>query len=70
MPDQSSFLTLETFEAHGLQLKSLVADLEYDFPPFNPTPTMSDREIMWRAGQRSVVEYILRKTNGKEEKGQ
>lgn len=44
-------------------LQALVDELEDMYPPMNPTPKDSDRLIMYRAGQRSVVEYILAKSN-------
>ena len=44
-------------------LQALVDELEEMFPPINPTPRDDDRAIMYRAGQRSVVEYILSKIN-------
>ena len=44
-------------------LQALVDELEEMFPPINPTPRDDDRTIMYRAGQRSVVEYILSKMN-------
>jgi hypothetical protein len=46
-------------EAHGLQLTSLVQQLEENFPPLNPHPDDSHSKIMYSAGQRSVVEWIL-----------
>ena len=47
----------------GSPLQALVDELEKMYPPLNPSPRDSDREIMYRAGQRSVVEYILSKQN-------
>lgn len=44
-------------------LQALVDELEDMYPPINPTPNDEDRAIMYRAGQRSVVEYILSKLN-------
>jgi hypothetical protein len=44
-------------------LQALVDELEEMYPPINPTPTDENRTIMYRAGQRSVVEYILSKMN-------
>jgi hypothetical protein len=44
-------------------LQALVDELEDMYPPINPTPNDEDRTIMYRAGQRSVVEYILSKLN-------
>tara|TARA_Y100001980_G_C14384740_1_gene185678 strand:- start:11 stop:172 length:162 start_codon:yes stop_codon:yes gene_type:complete len=48
-------------EAKGIQLNVLVNELNEIFPPVNPTPQMTDRAIMYSAGQRSVVEWILNK---------
>lgn len=42
-------------------LQSLVDELESLFPQLNPSPKDSDREIMYRAGQRSVVEFLKEK---------
>ena len=42
-------------------LTALVDELDELFPLFTPSPTDDDRMIMWRAGQRSVVDYILSK---------
>lgn len=45
----------------GSPFAALAEELEAMYPPFNPTPKDEDRLIMYRAGQRSVVEYILAK---------
>ena len=44
---------------------SKLCDLLNDiYPQVNPTPSDDDRLILYRAGQRSVVEFILsNKTN-------
>ena len=42
----------------GLTVEQLLAELEDVFPPVNPTPDTSVGHIMYRAGQRSVVEWI------------
>ena len=42
-------------------LERLCEELEAMYPPINPTPKDDDRLIMFRSGQRSVVEYILAK---------
>ena len=47
----------------GSPLQALVDELEKMYPALNPSPRDSDREIMYRAGQRSVVEYIAEKLN-------
>lgn len=50
---------LNTLETQGLQLKGLVKELEENFPPINPTPNDSLASIMYLAGQRAVVEWIV-----------
>jgi hypothetical protein len=45
-------------EASGLQLNTLLAKLEENFPPTNPHPDDPVNLIMYRSGQRSVVEWI------------
>ena len=45
----------------GLTVEQLLAELEDVFPPVNPTPDTSIGHIMYRAGQRSVVEWITNK---------
>jgi hypothetical protein len=42
-----------------MELQSMLSDLDATFPPTNPTPTDSLATIMYRSGQRSVVEYII-----------
>ena len=41
-----------------MQMAALLERLEDDFPPLNPHPENTHAQIMYRAGQRSVVEYI------------
>jgi hypothetical protein len=50
---------LNTLETHGLQLSSLIAELDENFPPTNPTPEDTMEKIMYRSGQRSVVEWVM-----------
>ena len=46
----------------------IINQLNNNFPPFNPSPTDDMNMIMYKAGQRSVVEWLLDKieeeTNG------
>ena len=44
-------------------LRKIVDELEECFPPINPTPDTSHAKIMYLAGQRSVVEFLLAKLN-------
>ena len=45
------------------QLDKLIENLDENFPPYYPLPTHSISDIMFRSGQRSVVEYIKDKLN-------
>jgi len=46
-----------------LTIEQLLAELEDVFPPVNPTPDTTLSQIMYRSGQRSVVEWIQSKLN-------
>ena len=50
--------TLNLLETVGLQTKTMLQQLDEIFPPVNPSPEMNVEQIMYRAGQRSVVEWI------------
>ena len=45
-----------------MELSSVLSQLDEIFPPVNPTPTDDYTLIMYRAGQRSVVEWIKQQT--------
>jgi hypothetical protein len=49
---------LNLLEAKGIELNSILSQLEATFPPVTPLPTDDHSLIMYRAGQRSVVEWI------------
>ena len=42
----------------GPTLESILVELEEIHPPLNPNPDESMEKIMYRSGQRSVVEWI------------
>ena len=48
-----------TLEVLGMQSRGLVHALEESFPPVNPTPDDTMEKIMFKSGQRSVVEWII-----------
>ena len=52
---------LSLLEAKGLQVDALLQQLDDNFPPLNPSPSDTMQIIMYRAGQRSVVEWIINK---------
>jgi hypothetical protein len=56
-------ISLNMLETHGLQLSSLINELEQNFPQLNPHPDDPHSLIMYRSGQRSVVEWITYKFN-------
>lgn len=49
---------LNTLESQGMTLSVLQAKLQENFPPFTPHPGDPDRMIMYKSGQRSVIEWI------------
>ena len=46
-------------EVLGMNSQGLVHALEETFPPTNPTPDDTMEKIMYRSGQRSVVEWVI-----------
>ena len=65
MPEPTSLSMLETL---GLEARATLSQLEENFPPLNVGPTSDIKTIMYRAGQRSVVEWLKEKldNNGQE----
>lgn len=57
---------LSTLEAMGMQHHALSKELEENFPSITPTPDDTIEKIMYRSGQRSVVEWLINRmeTNG------
>tara|TARA_R100000234_G_scaffold54561_2_gene32679 strand:- start:3272 stop:3466 length:195 start_codon:yes stop_codon:yes gene_type:complete len=49
----------------GPSIEQIISELEIIFPPTNPSPNESIETIMFKAGQRDVVEWI--KTRIKED---
>ena len=45
----------------GPNLDSLLAEMEEKFPPVNPHPKEELGAIMYKSGQRSVVEWIAKR---------
>jgi hypothetical protein len=41
-----------------MQARGLLQVLEENYPPINPSPSDPYEYVMYRAGQRSVVEWI------------
>lgn len=49
---------VKLIEAFGIQANAMINELDELFPPRNPGPGDSISTIMYRSGQRSVVEWI------------
>ena len=43
-----------------MQANAMAVLLEETFPPTNPIPDDSMEKIMYRSGQRSVVEWVIK----------
>ena len=52
-------ISLNTLEAYGMTVKTILAEMEENFPPTNPGPGDSISTIMYRSGRRAVVEWLL-----------
>ena len=46
-------------ETLGMEHRALVDELESNFPPITPSPEDTIEKIMYRSGQRSVVEWLV-----------
>lgn len=51
--------TLTMLETLGMEHRAIISQLEQDFPPVNPSPDDSIEKIMYQAGQRSVIEWLI-----------
>ena len=54
---------IRTLEVFGMQANAIISELDEYFPPVNPAPTDSMETIMYKAGQRSVVEWLQQRLN-------
>ena len=43
----------------GMETRAIIKQLEEHFPPLTPTPDDTIEKIMYRSGQRSVVEWLI-----------
>ena len=59
MQTQTSLNTLDLLDVRGMTANAMLAKLEETFPPTNPTPEDTMEKIMYRSGQRSVVEWVI-----------
>ena len=47
----------------GPNAQAVLAELDEKFPPVNPHPKEEIAAIMYKAGQRSVVEWVSKRLN-------
>jgi hypothetical protein len=59
MQTPTSLNTLDLLDLRGMTATAMLAKLEETFPPTNPTPEDTMEKIMYRSGQRSVVEWVI-----------
>jgi hypothetical protein len=59
MQTKTSLNTLDLLDVRGMTANAMLAKLDETFPPTNPTPEDSMEKIMYRSGQRSVVEWVI-----------
>jgi hypothetical protein len=59
MQTQTSLNTLDLLDVRGMTANAMLAKLDETFPPTNPTPEDTMEKIMYRSGQRSVVEWVI-----------
>tara|TARA_A100001201_G_scaffold142731_1_gene141783 strand:- start:2706 stop:2897 length:192 start_codon:yes stop_codon:yes gene_type:complete len=57
MPD------LNLLEVFGMEARAVMTEMESTFPPVIPSPEDTIEKIMYRSGQRSVVEWLKQKLN-------
>lgn len=57
----TSLPTLDLLETRGLQANVILQEMQEIFPPVQPTPHDSIETIMYKAGQRYVVEWLLQR---------
>ena len=55
----TSLNTLDLLNVRGMTANAMLAKLEETFPPANPSPEDTIEKIMYRSGQRSVVEWVI-----------
>jgi len=56
----TSHNTLDLLELKGMQASAMIQQMNEIFPPTNPTPDDTMEKIMYRSGQRSVVEWVMK----------
>ena len=52
---------MNQLETYGLTVKQIVQEMDEIYPPLSPTPHDTHAVVMYKAGQRSVVEWLYKK---------
>jgi hypothetical protein len=50
-------------EVFGMEARAVLTEMEDRFPQVTPSPEDSIEKIMYRSGQRSVVEWLVNRLN-------
>ncbi len=58
---------MENIETLPINSKMLIEKLDKAFPMRNPNVSMTEKEIFYEAGKRSIVEFLLQKLKEQEE---
>lgn len=45
-------------EVFGMEARAIMTEMDSTFPPLTPSPDDTIEKIMYRSGQRSVVEWL------------
>ena len=51
-------ISLNTLETFGFTVKQAIVEMDELFPPLSISPSDTTEQIMYKAGQRSVVEWF------------
>ena len=54
-------MNVNLLEAFGMEARAVMKEMEETFPVINPSPDDDINKIMYRSGQRSVVEWLKNK---------
>tara|TARA_X000001382_G_C3143573_1_gene170444 strand:+ start:266 stop:436 length:171 start_codon:yes stop_codon:yes gene_type:complete len=54
-------------EVFGMEARAVMVEMESTFPQVTPSPDDSIEKIMYRSGQRSVVEWLKQKLDDSNE---
>ena len=53
-------------EVFGMEARAVLTEMEDRFPSVTPSPEDSIEKIMYRSGQRSVVEWLVNRLEDNE----